>query len=63
MQQGLQKSILETLEIRFEVVSVELENSIKIIKDLDILWELHRHAVKCGSLHEFAEKVKLTTIN
>ncbi len=59
LQQGLRQSVLETLEIKFEVVPSRLIEAIGEITNTEVLKILHRHAVKASSIEGFQEKMKL----
>jgi hypothetical protein len=58
MREGMQKFLLDTLELRFERIPEEMVKSINNITDDEILRTLHRHAIKCNSLREFEAKMK-----
>ena len=57
MQKGIlqnaRKSVLEVLEIRFEVVPPELIEAINEIEDTSVLKQLLRQAIALDSLEEF----------
>jgi hypothetical protein len=57
MQKGIlqtaRESVLEVLEIRFEVVPPELIEAINEIEDTSVLKQLHRQAIALDSLEEF----------
>lgn len=57
LQKGIQESVIETLEIRFERVPVGLVEAVHHVQDEAHLRRLHRAAVKCGSLEEFATEL------
>lgn len=57
-EKGLKEAIIETLELKFEVVPKDLANAINNIMKIDILRELQRQAVKSESIEEFEEKIK-----
>jgi len=59
LQQGLRKSIMDVLEFKFEVIPEKLMKAIDDITDTEVLSSLHRYAMKCKSLMEFEEKIKL----
>jgi len=51
--QTARESVLEVLEIRFEVVPPELIEAINEIEDTSVLKQLHRQALALDSLEEF----------
>ena len=59
IQQGMQKLLVDTLEIKFEIIPKTLINSINEVTDSETLRILHNIAVKCNSIEEFVEKMKL----
>ncbi len=62
MQQGsiqtARESVIDSLEVRFEVVPESLVKKINGISDPSILRILHRQAIKVKSLDEFTEVIK-----
>jgi len=60
LQEGMRKFLLDTLIIRFEQVSEKITETINNITDAEVLNTLHQQAVKCISLREFEEKMKIT---
>jgi hypothetical protein len=60
LQQGMRKFLLDTLILRFEQVSDKITETINSITDAEVLNTLHQQAVKCISLREFEEKMKIT---
>ena len=53
--QNARESVVEVLEIRFEVVPPELIEAINEIDDTSFLKELHRQAIALDSLEAFQE--------
>jgi predicted transposase/invertase (TIGR01784 family) len=53
-QQGRQVSIIETLEVRFDLVPSGLQEAIREVNDDARLRELQRTAIRCTFLEEFA---------
>ncbi|MCD6508498.1 hypothetical protein J7M22_18000 [Candidatus Poribacteria bacterium] len=67
IQQGIQQGmlenaremVLEALEERFGDVPEDVEKEVRRIEERDILKQLHRHAIRCGSMDEFREKLTM----
>jgi len=59
LQQEIQKLIFEILKIRFEIIPVRIMRTINNITKIETLEMLHSNAVKCSSVEEFEEKMKL----
>jgi hypothetical protein len=55
IQKTLRANIAEILEIRFGALPAEITEILGGIHNAEILQELHRQAVKCASIDEFAE--------
>ena len=55
-KQGLKNSIVDTLEIRFGLVSVEISQRLDELT-IEQLQRLHRQAVICGSVEEFISQL------
>ncbi|MBM3211708.1 hypothetical protein FJZ33_05795 [Candidatus Poribacteria bacterium] len=58
-QKEVQKLIVDIIKIKFEVVPMRIVKTINGITDIDILESLHSIAVKCNSIEELKEKLKL----
>ena len=54
VEQGLREAILDTLLLRFDAVSQEIEERLTAVTNTDQLRRLHRQAISAGSLEEFA---------
>ena len=52
--------LLDILRVRFEIVPVRVIKAINSVTEIEILEMLHNSAVKCNSVEEFEEKMKLT---
>ena len=57
MLEGAREMVLEALQERFGHVPEDVERKVRGIDDRGILKRLHRHAIRCGSLDEFREKL------
>ncbi len=55
-KQGLKNSIVDTLEIRFGLVSMEISQRLDELT-IEQLQRLHRQAVICGSVEEFISQL------
>ncbi|NET62502.1 MAG: hypothetical protein F6K47_42325 [Symploca sp. SIO2E6] len=63
MQRGIEKgtvqnareSVLEVLEVRFEVVPPEVIDTINQIEDVSVLKQLHRQAITISSMVDFQQ--------
>ncbi|MCI5150903.1 MAG: hypothetical protein D3916_16220, partial [Candidatus Electrothrix sp. MAN1_4] len=63
VKQGLEQArimLLEVLSIRFGAVSRELTGRIEQIADHKVLRELHRTALRCADVQEFAARLEET---
>jgi len=58
VEQGIRKSLIKALELRFESVPTTLLEIINNITNIETLEELYIHAIKCESIEEFEEKMK-----
>lgn len=63
MQKGILQSLIDILELRFEFISDKLIEKINDVTNVDTLRRLQHLAVKCNSLQEFEEKLRLTIEN
>ena len=57
--EGFQQSLLEALETKFDAIPMRLVKAIKDITDIEILRILQHQAIKCNSVEEFSQKLKL----
>lgn len=55
---GIQESVIDVLQLRFEVVDYHIEGAIKHINDVSVLQVLLKKAVRVDSLEEFMEVVE-----
>ncbi|NET58128.1 MAG: hypothetical protein F6K47_18825 [Symploca sp. SIO2E6] len=59
MQRGIvqtaRESVLEVLEVRFEVVPPEVIDTINQIEDVSVLKQLHRQAIAINSMVDFQQ--------
>jgi len=53
-EQGMRQAVWSLLEVRFETVPEGLREELAHINDMERLEALHRHAIRCVSLDEFA---------
>jgi len=53
-EEGMRRAIGVLLEVRFGVVPEGLREELGRVREMDRLEALHRHAIRCGSLDEFA---------
>ncbi len=58
-QQEVQRLLLDILRVRFEIIPVRIIKAINSITEIETLEVLHNSAVKCNSVEEFEEKMKL----
>ena len=54
---ALHRMLLDVLVTRFEAVPSGLAEMLNTISDVDRLTALHKAAIRCASLDEFAEKL------
>jgi hypothetical protein len=52
--EGMRKAIRILLEVRFQVVPSGLIEELGLVREMERLEALHRHAIRCASLEEFA---------
>ena len=62
MQAGVQRDILETLELRFGSVPGAVRETVNRMDDEARLRDIHRRAVTCGSVDEFAAGLAPPTV-
>jgi len=55
---GIKESLLDALETKYEKIPKKIAQSVNSVGNVDTLRALHRHAIKCGTLKEFEEKMK-----
>ena len=53
-EQGMRQAVWSLLEVRFETVPEGLREELTHISNMERLEALHRHAIRCVSLDEFA---------
>ena len=53
-EEGMRRALGVLLEVRFQSCPEGLRDEFGQIKDLERLEALHRHAIRCASLDEFA---------
>ena len=53
-EEGMRQAVWSLLEVRFETVPEGLREELLHISDMERLEALHRHAIRCASLDEFA---------
>ncbi|MBC2695735.1 MAG: hypothetical protein HF982_10770 [Desulfobacteraceae bacterium] len=59
MQQSARESVIDILELRFEIIPKSILNRLNEIYDPSILKILHRKAIKVNSLEEFEQIINL----
>ena len=57
--EGFQQSLLEALETKFDAIPMRLVKAIKDITDIETLRILQHQAIKCNSVEEFSQKLRL----
>jgi hypothetical protein len=50
----MRQAIRSLLEVRFQVVPAGLIEELGLVREMERLEALHRHAIRCASLEEFA---------
>jgi hypothetical protein len=60
IKKGIRESVIDNLEVRFEVVPQSIAEAIEEIEDVSILKMLHRKAVTVGSIDEFMRLLEET---
>ncbi len=53
-EEGMRQAIRSLLEVRFQVVPAGLLEEVGLVREMERLEALHRHAIRCASLDEFA---------
>jgi predicted transposase YdaD len=53
-EEGMRQAVWSLLKVRFETVPEGLREELTHISDMERLEALHRHAIRCVSLDEFA---------
>jgi hypothetical protein len=53
-EEGMRQAIRSLLEVRFQVVPAGLIEEVGLVREMERLEALHRHAIRCASLEEFA---------
>ena len=56
-EQGMQRLLLQTLNIKFERIPKNMMDKINSISNTETLEMLHRHAVLCDSIEDFESKL------
>jgi len=59
--QNARESVLEVLDVRFEVVPTEVIEAVKQIEDPSVLKRLHRQAISITSIEEFQQVLEQST--
>jgi hypothetical protein len=62
LSQGMQQMIIETLELRFEIVPVDIIEAINYVMNVNTLRMIQRYAIQSGSIKDFDEKMKESII-
>jgi hypothetical protein len=52
-EEGMRQAIRSLLEVRFQVVPAGLIEELGLVREMERLEALHRHAIRCASLEEF----------
>lgn len=58
MREGIREMVLEALNERFGEIPSDISKTVNLIEDRNILRQLLRFVIRCGSLDEFRDKVK-----
>jgi hypothetical protein len=53
-EEGMRRAIQSLLEVRFQLVPAGLIEDLGLVREMERLEALHRHAIRCASLKEFA---------
>jgi hypothetical protein len=53
-EEGMRRAIQSLLEVRFQVVPAGLLEELGLVREMERLEALHRHAIRCATLEEFA---------
>jgi len=56
---GIKKLLLDALKIKYGEISDQLIESINNVNDAEVLRILHHYIIKCSSIEEFEEKMRL----
>jgi len=60
IKKGIRESVIDNLEVRFQVVPQSIAEALEEIEDVSVLKMLHKKAVTVGSIDEFMQFLKET---